>query len=88
MAQLEHQWLTQDGDPEQTQHQRRQVVELLDSIVPEDRGREVLSWRTDARAAQRALLERARFATDPVDAAWAEQMATQYLADCTGFLLS
>lgn len=88
MAQLEHQWLVQSDDADITQHQRRQVVELLNAILPPERGREVLGWRADARAAHRALLQRAAFAQDETDAIWAAQMAEQYVADCTVFLLS
>lgn len=87
-AQLEHQWLMQSTDSDQTQRQRAQMVSLIETIVPEGQGRKVLSWRTDARAAQRALLTRAQFATDPEDAVWAAQMAEAYLADCTSLLLS
>jgi hypothetical protein len=47
-AQLEHQWLMQSEASDITQHQRSQIVDILHSIIPEDRGREVLSWRTDA----------------------------------------
>ncbi len=87
-AQLEHQWLLQSDDAQDTEHQRAEVVALLSAIMPDDRGRQVLSWRTDARAAQRALLQRAQFGTDPDDAAWAARTAGRYVADCTGFLLS
>jgi len=87
-AQLEHQWLMQSDGSEQTERQRAQMVSLIETIIPDGEGRKVLSWRTDARAAQRALLNRAQFATDPEDAVWATQMAEAYLADCTSFLLS
>ncbi len=87
-AQLEHQWLMQSEASDITQHQRSQIVDILHSIIPEDRGREVLSWRTDARAAQRALLNRAQFSKNPADAAWAATQAEVLLADCTSYLTS
>ena len=87
-AQLEYQWLHQIAGSDQTQRQRAEIVMILETMISEDRGREVLGWRTDARAAQRGLLERASFATDPADAAWAAQQAESYLLECTGFLLS
>lgn len=87
-AQLEHQWLMQTAGADALQRQRGQIVELLEAVMPRDRGRDVLNWRIEARAAQRALLQRATFGTQADDAAWASQMAEQFMADCTVFLLS
>ncbi|WP_089992475.1 hypothetical protein [Cognatiyoonia koreensis] len=87
-AQLEFEWLMLDGNSAATQEQRQQIVDILNSMIPDGRGREVLAWRTDARAAQRGLLERAQFASDNTDAAWAKKAAARYLASCTAFLLS
>lgn len=87
-AQLEHQWLLQDANSDETERQRADIVDILAAITPKDRGRDVLSWRIEARAAQRKLLSRATFATNPQDAIWAADMAESYLSDCTGYLLS
>ena len=87
-AQLEHAWLMHDDSAETIEDQRAQVVELLSAIMPQEAGRDVLNWRIDARAAQRALLQRATFTQDPSEAEWAGNLAQQYVADCTGFLLS
>lgn len=87
-AQLEHQWLLQSDQSTKTERQRAEIVMILQAMATQDRGRDVLGWRTEARAAQRALLERATFATDPEDAKWAGEMAESYLLECTGFLLS
>jgi len=38
-AQLEHQWLMQTDDIDQTERQRAQLVELLNAVMPADRGR-------------------------------------------------
>lgn len=87
-AELEHAWLMNDSDAALLEQQRSQVAELLAAIMPRDLGRTVLGWRVDARAAQRALLMQASFASDADDAEWAASTAAQYRADCTGFLLS
>jgi len=87
-AQLEHQWLLQSENADQIERQRTEIVMILQSMVTRDRGRDVLSWRTEARAAQRALLNRASFAADKSDASWAADKAESYLLECTGFLLS
>lgn len=87
-AELEHAWLTYDDRADVIEAQRKQVVELLNAVLPQNRGREVLAWRVEARAAQRALLMRATFADNSDDAAWAAKVASEYRADCTSFLLS
>jgi len=87
-AKLEMQWLTEDKGADLTQIQRSQVIELLETVMPKDRGREVLSWRTDARAAQRALMEKARFSPNSDAGMWAAEQADVYLAECTSFLIS
>ncbi len=87
-AELEHAWLLDTGSASMIENQRAQVVDLLSAVIPPDRGWEVLNWRIDARAAQRALLQRATFGKDTHDAQWARDAAALYLNDCTGLLLS
>ena len=86
-AVMEYQWMFDGPASDQTKAQRAAVLELIDAIMPPDRGAEVLHWRISAKLAQSALLTRATFNDDPTDATWAEQRAASQLADCTGFLL-
>lgn len=87
-AQLEHAWLFASEDSHKIERQRSQVVELLMAVAPSNRGRDILHWRIEARAAHRALLSRASFGASDDDATWAMTLAENYVADCTGFLLS
>ena len=73
---------------EQTKLQRAAVIDLVEAIMPPDRGRDVLHWRISAKLAQSALLTRATFNDNADDAAWARQQATQFERACTGLLLS
>lgn len=86
-AVMEYQWMFDGPASERTKAQRAAVLDLIDAIMPPERGAEVLHWRISAKLAQSALLTRATFNDDPVDAKWAAQRAASQLADCTGFLL-
>lgn len=68
--------------------QRAAVIDLIDAVMPADRGREVLHWRISAKLAQSALLTRATFNDDRQDAAWAREQADRFARECTGLLLS
>ena len=87
-AQMEFQWLMADPAADRTEAQREAVVELLASILPPDRGREVLGWRVNAKAAHAALLSRAAFSPDAEEAGWAARQAEALTAECAGLLLS
>ena len=73
---------------EQTKTRRAAVIDLVEAIMPPERGREVLQWRISAKQAQSALLTRATFNEDDSDAAWARQQADRFERECTGLLLS
>ncbi|QBF31266.1 hypothetical protein [Thalassococcus sp. S3] len=87
-AVMEHQWMFDGAASERTQRERAALIALLEASMPLDRGREILRWRIDAKIAQAALLSRATFNSDPVDARHAARLAEQRRAECTGFLLS
>lgn len=87
-AVMEHQWLMQDPTSEATEAQRATMLTLVDAIMTPDQGRDVLSWRVDAKQAHAVLLKRATFNPDRTDAAWALRRADAELAACTGLLLS
>ncbi|WP_133175920.1 hypothetical protein [Yoonia sediminilitoris] len=87
-AVMEYQWMFDGAASEQTKAQRAAVIELIEAIMPQDAGRQVLHWRITAKQAQSALLTRATFNDDPGDAAWAMQTAERFRAECTSMLLS
>ena len=87
-AVMEYQWMFDGKASEQTKLQRAAVIDLVEAIMPPERGREVLHWRISAKLAQSALLTRATFNEDANDAAWAGQQAKRFERECTGLLLS
>lgn len=87
-ALMEFQWMMDGPASERTEMQRAAMVEILAAVMPPDRGREVLNWRINAKAAQSALLHRAAFSDVPEDAVWAGRRAEALVADCTSMLLS
>ena len=87
-AEMEHQWLMSDPATDRTEAQRASMLSLVEAIMTPDQGRDVLTWRIDAKQAHAVLLTRATFNDDADDAAWALNRAEAYLAACTGLLLS
>ncbi len=87
-AVMEYQWMFDGEASEQTKLQRAAVIDLVEAVMPPDRGRDVLHWRISAKLAQSALLTRATFNDNADDAAWARQQAAQFERACTGLLLS
>ncbi|MEJ8560199.1 hypothetical protein QTO30_02380 [Yoonia sp. GPGPB17] len=87
-AVMEYQWMFDGDASEQTKMQRAAVIDLVEAIMPPERGREVLHWRISAKLAQSALLTRATFNADASDAVWARQQAQRFERECTGLLLS
>lgn len=87
-AVMEHQWLFDGPASDITKAQRTTVLELVEAIMPPERGAEVLQWRISAKLAQSALLTRATFNEDEEDATWAREQAEQFARECTGLLLS
>lgn len=87
-AVMEYQWLVSDPASDRTKAQRAAMLSLVDAIMAPDQGRDVLSWRIDAKQAHAVLLTRATFNDDQDDATWALAQAETHLAQCTGLLLS
>jgi hypothetical protein len=87
-AVMEHQWIFDGPASERTEDLRDAVLELLEAVMPAERGGEVLQWRISAKVAQAALLTRASFNNDTRDAAWARTQAGRLEQECTGLLLS
>ncbi|KMW56412.1 hypothetical protein AIOL_001366 [Candidatus Rhodobacter oscarellae] len=86
-ALMEHQWMFDGAASEETEHSRALVIDILDAMMPADRGRDVLSWRIEAKVAHSALLTRASFAQEPRDRIWAARTALRLTEDCQRFLL-
>ena len=87
-ALMEFQWLTHDPEAERTEAQRANLIDILDAVMPPDRGRQVLHWRVEAKMAHAALLQRGRFNQDPADALWARRLAAEQTDRCRAYLLS
>lgn len=85
-AEMEHSWLMGDG-ADLAEARRNAMVDLLEALIPPDRGRDVLAWRIDAKFAHAALLARATFNDDADDARWARQQAETYAGACNGLVL-
>ncbi|MGR1581652.1 hypothetical protein ACSSNL_09310 [Thalassobius sp. S69A] len=87
-AQMEFQWMFDGAASEQTQKQRAGVVDILEAMIPNGRGHEVLSWRIRAKQAQAVLLSRGTFSPDPRQAQMAQRLALRQIGECRSALLS
>ena len=86
-AQMQHQWLLSDPAADRTEGQRAAMIDLLDAVRPEGAGREVLHHRSAARQAHAALLTRATFNENSMDAAWAQRRAEAEISQCSALIL-
>ncbi|SLN25905.1 hypothetical protein PSA7680_01119 [Pseudoruegeria aquimaris] len=86
-AQMEHQWMFDGAASEITMAHRDSVIDILDALMPPERGRDVLAMRIEAKMAHAALLTRATFNDDTEDAAWAKATAVRLAAECEALLL-
>jgi len=85
---MEFQWLFDGDASEQTKRQRASVVDILEAMTPDARGREILSWRIEAKQAQAVLLSRGTFDQDPRGARIANILALRRIDECRSLLLS
>lgn len=86
-AQMEFQWMFDGNASERTKQDRKAVIEILDSMIPAGRGREVLNWRIEAKQAQAVLLNRSTFIQDQRQARMAGKMAIRHLNECRSVLI-
>lgn len=86
-ALMEHQWLMGDARADATQRQRARMETLLFSIMPQDRARQTLARRIEAKFALSTLLTRASFNRDKRDAARATNRMEVQIASCNALLL-
>ncbi len=87
-AQMEHQWLFSDPASERTEAHRAAMISLIEAVMPEDQGRQVLAHRIAAKQAHAQLLTRASFNQDDGDAHWALTRAEQEIATCLSLILT
>ena len=85
---VEYQWMFDGPESERTAQLRDSVLQLLNAVMQQGQAREVLNWRISAKLAQSALLTRATFNDDPVDAAKALRTSQRMIRGCKSFLLS
>ncbi len=86
-AVMEEQWMFDGPGSERTQEEMAAMVSLVEASMPEGAGPQVLAWRVDAKAAQRALLGQARFGRDQRLAETAAARAEALAAECRAMLL-
>ena len=86
-AQMEHEWLMGDPAAERTELQREAMVTLIDAVMANNQGSQVLAWRIDAKQARAVLLTRATFNDDDQDSAWASRRAETEITACRSLLL-
>lgn len=82
-AELSHLWMMASPGSDQVEGLRAATIDILEAITPEGQGRQVLSWRLQARSAHAALLSRATFRNDP----WASDRAAAQIAYCASFIV-
>jgi hypothetical protein len=85
-ALMEHQWLLSPTEADVTESHRRQMIELLQAVMPGESARDVLSLRIEAKVALSVLLTRATFNADAFEAARAGVTSARLLAQCEALL--
>ncbi len=73
---------------ERTKAERQDVIDILDTMIPDGRGREVLHWRIEAKQAQAVLLNRSTFGQDQRQARMASKLALRNVNECRAVLIS
>ncbi|WP_172299826.1 hypothetical protein [Pseudoruegeria sp. HB172150] len=86
-ALMEHQRLLYDPASGRTEARRNSFADLLEAVQPREAGREVLTWRIEAKVAQAALFRAADFATDDRTRRDAQTLADRHIAACDMLIL-
>lgn len=87
-ATMEDQWMFDGPGSERTAAELGAVVSLIEASMHPGEGRQVLTWRVDAKVAQRALLHQARFSPNRQLAETAAARAEALTASCRAMILS
>ena len=86
-AEMEFAWLMSDARSDALRDQRERFVTLLDAVMPDERARETLSHRIEAKLAHSAMLTTAHFGTDERLKRLAKQRADMNVQSCRTLLL-
>jgi hypothetical protein len=86
-ALVEDQWMFDGPASERTAAELRAMAGLVDAVMPDGAGPEVLSWRINAKEAYRALLTSARMADSPDRRTRAGLRAEALIAECRSLML-
>lgn len=81
-ALVEHQWLVDGPASEVSARQRDDLWALVEAVAEPAEAQVASNWRIEAKVAQKALLDRAWFATDRV----AEKRSAQLLQACADLI--
>ncbi|SLN35146.1 hypothetical protein AQS8620_01195 [Aquimixticola soesokkakensis] len=86
-AQMDHEWITAPERADATREARGQMIALLQAVMPQGGGADVMALRIDAKVAHGRLLARTRFSSDPAQIRWAMQRAAAEIDACRALLL-
>ncbi|MEQ3727851.1 MAG: hypothetical protein ABNH38_10615 [Tateyamaria sp.] len=86
-AEMEFAWLMSDARSDALQDQRQRFVTLLDAVMPDERARETLGHRIEAKLAHYSMLSTAHFGSDERLAKLAKQRAEANVQTCRTLLL-
>jgi len=91
-ALMEHQWMVDGPASVRTEELRDGFTALIDATLPDARAYGLpapyaMHWRLTAKAAQAALLQTARFGTDPRQVMRSAEIAEARVAECTALLI-
>ncbi|WP_108836566.1 hypothetical protein [Tateyamaria sp. Alg231-49] len=86
-AEMEFAWLMSDARSDALQDQRQRFVTLLDAVMPDERARETLGHRIEAKLAHYSMLSTAHFGSDKRLAKLAKQRAEANVQTCRTLLL-
>ena len=86
-AEVEHSWLTSDGQSEFHESRKQQFLDLIEALAPQDSDATFLNLRLVAKVAHADLLSTAAFSVDEERSEWALMRASSEIQFCSGFLL-
>ncbi|WP_106606631.1 hypothetical protein [Shimia abyssi] len=87
-AEMEFQWMFDGDAADAFAAERAAVLDILEAMMSDDQGRDVLNWRVEAKMAQAALLTRATFTNDARAARHSAKLALYNVESCRAMLLS
>ena len=85
-ALIEHQWLLSDPASDQTDHLRRDMIDLMEAALPDTPDPRVMQWRLEAKVAAATLLQRADFGPTKAQQATARRQFDALIGGCRALL--